>query len=164
MNADWETGYPRGTEKVLLVDDEPSVRKLSRRLLSSLGYTVVAVPTPEAAIGHFAADPDDFELVITDMSTLEISDGELHLVISTMRPGIPILLHTGGIVSGYGGGVIRGVLQKPSSLKDFARVVRGILDAPKSSLSDPIAQLNASGICRLQGPGPDIRRRTQVAI
>jgi len=146
MKLDRETGYPRGREKILLVDDEPLVRKLSRQLLRSLGYTVVAVPTPEAAMAHFAADPDSFDLVITDMSTLEISAGGLNRVISTMRPGMPILLHTGGIASGGDDGVIRRVLQKPASLKDFARAVRGVLDSPKSSLSDAIPRLSASGI------------------
>jgi len=146
MKADKETGYPRGREKILLVDDEPLVRKLSRQFLRLLGYTVVAVPTPEAVIGHFAADPDSFDLMITDMSTLEISDGGLNLVVRTMRPGMPILLHTGGIASDCDAGVIHRVLQKPASLEDFARAVRGVLDSQKSSLSDAIPRLNASGI------------------
>jgi len=136
MSAGQKQRLPGGTEKILVVDDEDSIRKLIHRLLCELGYTVVAVPTPEAAIGRFAADPAYFDLVITDMSTLEVSKGRLNSVISAMRPEIPILLHTGGIPPDDANGLIRRVIQKPASRLDLARALRGVLDSAETPVSD----------------------------
>ncbi|MFP4531045.1 MAG: response regulator [Desulfobacterales bacterium] len=136
MDANQRHRLPGGIEKILVVDDEASIRKLIRRILESLGYTVVPVATPEAAIGFFASDPDYFDLVITDMSTLEVRDGRLNSVISTMRPGIPTLLHTGVMPPAYANGVISGVLQKPASRLDFACAVRSTMDAAKTPVPD----------------------------
>jgi DNA-binding NtrC family response regulator len=136
MSAKQKQRLPGGTEKILVVDDEASIRKLIRRLLCELGYTVVAVPTPEAANGRFAADPGYFDLVITDMSTLEVSEGRLNSVISAMRPEIPIILHTGGLPPDDPNGIIRRVIQKPASRLDLARAVRGVLDSAETPLSD----------------------------
>lgn len=147
MDADRKHKFPRGTENILVVDDEPSILRLSRRVLQSLGYTVVGVPTPEAAIGRFAAAPDYFDLVITDMSTLEVSDGRLNSVISRIRPEIPFLLHTGGISKDYEKGVIHRVLQKPATLTEIACAVRGTLDTAAYKGQIPPEPSNPSGIC-----------------
>jgi PAS domain S-box-containing protein len=123
---------PRGSERVLLVDDEPQIVAMLRESLEALGYRVTATASSEEAQRLFAEDPGRFDLVITDLSMPRLSGVTLVRELRSMRPGIPVILCTGfsqGLteerLSDLGVGA---VLMKPVPRARLAGEVRRVLD------------------------------------
>jgi PAS domain S-box-containing protein len=122
----------RGKERVLLVDDEPSLVDLGKRVLTRLGYTVTAFDRPGDALRAFLDAPDDFDVVVTDFTMPGTTGVELAREIRTRRPDIAIVL-----VTGYSDGVtretvlaegIRAFIMKPYRAEKLAHSIREALD------------------------------------
>ena len=122
----------RGTETVLVVEDEPALLRLTTRALEKLGYRVIPAPTPERAIALAAAHTGPLHLVLTDVVMPGMNGRSLAERLSGMVPHLKCLF-----VSGYPGGAMGpgGVLdehvqflQKPYSPKTLADKVRQVLD------------------------------------
>lgn len=88
-------GMPYGTERLLIVDDEPEVASTLRRSLTRLGYHVEAFSSANAALRSFRTDPDRFDAVITDVVMPELNGAELAKLIRVERPSLPIVFLTG---------------------------------------------------------------------
>jgi CheY-like chemotaxis protein len=86
---------PGDGEKVLFVDDEPSVARIGERLLERLGYTAVALTDPVAARDRLVNDPDGFDLVITDYLMPRMTGVDLAKAVWGVRPGLPVILAVG---------------------------------------------------------------------
>jgi PAS domain S-box-containing protein len=86
---------PRGKERILLVDDEPSVLEMMRRMLADLGYTVTAFTGSIEALNTYRANPDTFDLLITDMTMPNLTGTILAKKVLNIRPDLPIILCTG---------------------------------------------------------------------
>jgi two-component system cell cycle sensor histidine kinase/response regulator CckA len=86
---------PEGQGTLLLVEDEPLVMRVEQEILESLGYEVVAFPSPVEARNLFERDPDRFDLVITDYAMPNMSGLELASSLKETAPNIPILMCTG---------------------------------------------------------------------
>ncbi len=86
---------PRGNERILFVDDEDAMAKLGKKGLERLGYLVTAATSARKAIALFRADPDGFDLVISDMTMPEMTGDKLAKEIMETRPGMPVILCTG---------------------------------------------------------------------
>lgn len=86
---------PRGNERVLLVDDEPTVGGITKKRLERLGYTVTMATSSQKALQIFTQDPDIFDLVLTDQTMPEFTGDQLAQRILSLRPGIPLILCTG---------------------------------------------------------------------
>lgn len=125
---------PQGQgQAVLLVDDEPALVALAEELLASLGYEPVGVTDPARALAEVQADPQRFDLVITDEVMPGLQGTELARRVRELSPGLPVLL-----VSGYGGpqlaqrardvGIAR-VLAKPLHIDELARAVADVVAA-----------------------------------
>jgi two-component system cell cycle sensor histidine kinase/response regulator CckA len=123
---------PRGSETVLVVEDELAVRQLFTTVLRRLGYRVFEAASGADALAVFNQHAAAIELVITDVVMPGMSGGELAQRIRGMRSGVRILF-----VSGYTDdevlhrGVLRGeedFLQKPFTPMDLAQRVRAALD------------------------------------
>ena len=121
----------RGNETVLLVEDEPALLALGRRMLESLGYRVLTAGTPALAL-HAARPDQPVHLLVTDVIMPGLNGRELAGQLRTIHPGLRTLF-----VSGYTANVIahHGVLDadvcflaKPFSLQDLALKVREALD------------------------------------
>jgi len=125
---------PRGgRETILLVEDEPGVRKLARDMLARLGYRVLEAASPAEALGIWESEQGSIDLLLTDVIMPQMSGRELADRLAESRPGLKILY-----VTGYSGDVIlqRGVeagkvelLQKPFSREALGRRVRKVLDS-----------------------------------
>jgi len=123
---------PGGCERVLLVDDEDAVIIMEKLILERLGYQVFSCTGSIEALELFRADPDKFDLVITDMSMPKMAGDKLAVELIRIRPDIPILLCTGFSdsltdekIKSVG---IKGLLMKPIMIKDFAEKIREVLD------------------------------------
>ncbi|MFC1524594.1 ATP-binding protein, partial [Thermodesulfobacteriota bacterium] len=68
---------PKGTETVLVVDDEPSVAQLATKMLERLGYTVIASTSSKMALGIFRSAPEAIDLVLSDQTMPEMTGVEL---------------------------------------------------------------------------------------
>jgi PAS domain S-box-containing protein len=116
---------PRGQgETVLLVEDEPSILKLSKTMLEKLGYSVLAAGTPGEALDLARNHPQPIDLLITDVVMPEMNGRDLAECVMTLHPSAKLLF-----MSGYTANVIahHGVLdegvcfiEKPFSLEDLA--------------------------------------------
>ncbi len=130
-----ENTLPRGTETILYVDDEKLLIDIGKELLEGLGYTVETQENALDAYEAFRADPERYELVITDMVMPELTGENLALKIQEILPGLPIILCTGNSVNISAARLqeigIRKVLMKPVTLVDLATSVRTLLDEAK---------------------------------
>jgi PAS domain S-box-containing protein len=116
---------PRGNgQRVLVVDDEEPLVRLTTERLKGLGYEPMGFTSSAAAMEAFRADPHGFDAVITDERMPNISGSTLIREVRRARPSVPILL-----VSGFVGGMVAGraynfgadeVLKKPLSERDLA--------------------------------------------
>jgi CheY-like chemotaxis protein len=123
-------------ERILLVEDEPSVMKLVELMLTRLGYEVVSATNAADAIK--LASKHELALLITDVIMPDMSGKEVAQEVTRLQPGLQCLY-----MSGYTADVIddHGVLsqetaflQKPFSLGQLARKVRSVLDGQGPSL------------------------------
>jgi PAS domain S-box-containing protein len=121
-----------GTEKILFVDDEKVLADLGWQMLGELGYQVEIRTSPIEALEAFRANPQKFDLVVTDMTMPQMTGLNLARKIMKTRPGMPIILCTGfseqaseQAASAIG---IRAFLLKPLVMRDIAAAVRKVLD------------------------------------
>ncbi len=123
----------RGTETLLLLEDEEGIRRLAREVLVSHGYTVIEISGWQSALELAARHPGPIDLVLADAAMPETGGPEIVSRLSALRPGIKILSMSGGADDAVlrrsvtGAGVA--VLQKPFAHDDLARRVRQLLDA-----------------------------------
>lgn len=124
--------YPTGSERVLIVDDEPSIAKLGRRMLERLGYDVTALNSSIEALEVVQKNPHVFDLVITDMTMPNLTGDKLAKEILAINPDMPIIICTGysdrlNQDKSYQIGV-KAFLMKPVAMKDLSQTVRKVLD------------------------------------
>jgi len=127
-----EDELPTGNERILLVDDDPSIVSMIRQMLERLGYIVTSMTDSTAVLEEFKSRPDDFDLVITDMAMPNMSGDQLAAQLIIVREDIPILLCTGHSdtinekkARRIG---IKGFAMKPFDKSKLARAVRAVLD------------------------------------
>lgn len=84
-----------GHGKVLFVDDDENIVKISAKMISNLGYEIKAFTDSEKALHAFLENPGDFDVVITDMTMPKMRGDELAKKIVEVRPDIPVILSTG---------------------------------------------------------------------
>ncbi len=125
-------GLPRGTETILVAEDEAQVRELSSRLLRGLGYRVIAAAHGKDALALAESFTGPIHLLVTDLIMPELGGRELIERLRARRPELRALF-----VSGYPGdlGTLERALAdgctflaKPFQMPDLARAVRDALD------------------------------------
>jgi CheY-like chemotaxis protein len=126
----------QGTERILLVEDSPSVRSVARRNLERFGYRVIEAPTAEAAIALAEAGVD---LLLTDVVMPGLSGREVAEQIVERFPAVKVMF-----MSGYtDDAIVRhgvlsnevGYLQKPFTGEALVRKVRAVLDGDTAHVS-----------------------------
>ncbi len=132
QNIQTKESIQTGTERILLVDDEEEIITVERQMLEHLGYHITSQISSIEALKDFRTNPNQFDLVITDMAMPNLSGGELAVEMIKIRPDISILLCTGfsEIMSETKAASIgiKGFLMKPIEMNEFAQKIRDILD------------------------------------
>jgi PAS domain S-box-containing protein len=122
---------PKGSETILFVDDEKGLVEITKKMLESLGYQVIADTSSIEALKLFMEEPNRFDLVITDMTMPHMTGEKLSGEILRIRPDIPIILCTGfsEMISEDKAKFlgIREFLLKPVGFEILARNVRKVL-------------------------------------
>jgi CheY-like chemotaxis protein len=127
---------PGGNERVLLVEDEPTLRAVSSAFLQSKGYRVTEASDGNEGLNVLKQDPK-FDLLITDMVMPEMGGAGLAEEAKKLIPNLKIIF-----MSGYTDRAIdenllgpgTAFLQKPVSLDVFARTIRKILEAKSENV------------------------------
>ncbi|HET6977464.1 MAG TPA: PAS domain S-box protein [Pyrinomonadaceae bacterium] len=139
-SASLETNVPRGSETILLVEDEDVVRGLTRKILMQAGYHVLDAKGGEEALRLCGAHAGPIDLLLTDVVMPEISGKEIADRLLALRPRIRVLF-----MSGYTDEAIvqHGVLdanvkflQKPFTWVGLTRKVREVLNRKASFSTD----------------------------
>jgi two-component system, cell cycle sensor histidine kinase and response regulator CckA len=122
----------RGTETILLVEDERAVLEVSTETLASLGYKVFAAGSGQDAIALYLEHRESIQLVVLDLIMPGMSGDETFARLKRMNPEIKVLLS-----SGYGMNQnvqhlmdlgCRGFIQKPFNIGDLSKKLREVLD------------------------------------
>jgi PAS domain S-box-containing protein len=123
---------PTGTERILFVDDEKSLAEVAENLLEALGYKVTALTGSMEALELIKKDPEQFDMVVTDMTMPEMMGDKLAQKILEIRPDIPVIMYTGyseyiteDRAKSLG---IRQLILKPFEIEDLAKSIRKELD------------------------------------
>ncbi|MCP4691565.1 MAG: response regulator [Desulfobacterales bacterium] len=121
-----------GSERILLVDDDKLIVNMVKLTAERLGYRVTAHCSGADALEAFRTGPDQYDIVITDMTMPHMTGDRLAEELKAIRPDIPIILCTGFSektvsrkVSEIG---VDKVLMKPILRRDFANAIRDVLD------------------------------------
>jgi len=136
------TKVPTGTERVLLVEDEPQVRTLVQATLHGLGYSVTAFAHGQEALAHLEAAPESVDAVVTDKTMPQMTGITLAQHIHARWPAMPVILCSGFLDPGAQDAArragVRHVLDKPVGRIALANTLREALDSrqfpPETSL------------------------------
>jgi signal transduction histidine kinase/CheY-like chemotaxis protein len=127
-------GIQRGTETILLVEDDPQLNQLTSSVLTHCGYKVLTAENPQAGLALCRTHPHEIHLLVTDVIMPKMNGRQLAEEVMKVRPSMRLLF-----VSGYTSNAIvhYGVLDaglwflpKPFSLAALVAKVREVLDAP----------------------------------
>jgi len=125
---------PKGTETVLVVEDQDGIRDIVRESLRRNGYKVLIAVDGDEALQMANAYPDPIHLLVTDLVMPNMGGRKLAQRLTPLRPGMKVLF-----MSGYSehsaleieeAGSSASILQKPFSLDALAHNVRRVLDEP----------------------------------
>jgi signal transduction histidine kinase len=132
---------PRGSETILLAEDDDALRSLGARVLGAFGYNVLVARTGGDALRIVAEHLGPIDLVATDVVMPEMSGSQLVEKVLMARPGVRVLFMSGytddevmrrGVIDGQ-----TAFLQKPFTPDMLAHKVRAVLDVPKV-VADPV--------------------------
>jgi CheY-like chemotaxis protein len=121
----------KGTETILLVDDEEMVVDVGKEILEKLGYTVIPASGGSEAIDKFRQHRNRIDLVILDMIMPDMSGSETFDNLKKINPDIKVLLSSGYSIDGQASEILNrgcnGFVQKPFNLKQISSKIREIL-------------------------------------
>jgi two-component system cell cycle sensor histidine kinase/response regulator CckA len=133
----------RGTERILLVEDDDSVRELVSRMLIQDHYTVLTAADGEEAIRISSAEPGPIHVLVTDVLLPGMTGTELARKLGEQRPDLRVLF-----LSGYAPESARldlaTFLQKPFTEEALSHKLRLILDRPITSSEQPHSRGHAA--------------------
>ncbi len=122
-----------GQEKIMVVDDEKSILESIEEFLKDYGYKVTTFSNGATAFEEFKKSPDEFDLVITDMTMPHMTGDKLSAGVLKIRKDIPIILCTG-----YNENIskdkalelgIKQYIQKPIDSEELVSLIRELFDS-----------------------------------
>jgi PAS domain S-box-containing protein len=127
-----EDAIPCGQgQRILMVDDDASMRRMYQKLLATLEYQGTVVTNPNEAVDLFQKNPGQYDLVITDLTMPDMNGLEVARQIQAIRADMPVILTTGfcSAVSEQRlkeAGICQ-LIEKPISLAKLAETLQGVL-------------------------------------
>jgi len=122
----------RGTETVLLVDDEDMIIDVGQDVLELLGYEVLPAKGGEEAVEVYEKNQDKIDMVILDMIMPDMGGGQTYDRLKEINPDIKVLLSSGYSINGQATEILErgcdGFIQKPFNIMDLSQKIREIFD------------------------------------
>jgi PAS domain S-box-containing protein len=123
----------QGTETVLLVEDEPGVRSLTKVILERRGYTVLVAENGAAALDVVTRDTRLIHLLLTDLVMPGMNGRDLASRVLALRPAIKVVFMSGyaaDVATDFPADPASGFLSKPFTEHSLTTKIREVLDAP----------------------------------
>ena len=132
-----------GTETILVVEDEPFLREMTREILESFGYRTLEAGSGKEALAVWSQHADEIDLVLTDMMMPEgVSGADLAEKLLAQKPGLKIIFTSGYTANEVSPKLLAKVhaqfLQKPYNHAELAKIIRDCLDK-KATAGNEIA-------------------------
>ncbi|MGD8267834.1 MAG: response regulator [Desulfobacterales bacterium] len=122
----------RGTENILMIDDDRAVLHICRENLKRLGYAVETAQSGEEGLQRYEPNPHRFDLVILDMIMPDLSGADTYRRLKQINPHIKVILATGYSEDGQAREILdagcKGFIQKPFKLDQLSVMIRELLD------------------------------------
>jgi len=122
----------KGSETVLLVDDEDMILEVGRHLLEKLGYEVLTAINGIEAVEIYRTNREKIDIVILDMVMPKMDGEDTYEKLKDIDPGILVLLSSGYSIDGKASKILSrgcdGFIQKPFDIKNLSWEIRKILD------------------------------------
>ena len=87
--------FPRGSERLMLVDDEEEILLVCSEMLHSFGYETKTFSSSEVALQHFEENPERYDLVLTDMTMPHLTGDAFGQKVMALNPNVPVVICTG---------------------------------------------------------------------
>jgi len=127
---------PKGSETILLAEDNEGLREAAIEMLERLGYHVVVATNGREAVHLFKASPEQFDLIVLDIVMPGLSGPSAFSQMLEVRSDLRVVFSSGytAEVGSLNSLLQQGasILQKPYSLKSLGQAVRGALDRPRT--------------------------------
>jgi len=135
VSKEAEAPIKGGTETILLVDDEESIRQLGEELLGSFGYAVLTAPDGESALELYEKENEHVDLVILDLSMPGMGGKRCLEKLVEMNPLVKVIIASGYSVNGptkdaIGAGA-KGFVGKPYEVRQMLQIIRKVMDDKK---------------------------------
>ena len=122
----------KGTETILLVDDESFIVDVGKTLLDSLGYNVWIARGGEEAVEHYSKNHDTIDIVILDLIMPDLGGGKVFDRLREINPAAKVLLSSGYSIDGQATEILRrgcnGFIQKPFTTNELSKKIRDVLE------------------------------------
>jgi len=122
----------RGTETILLVDDEDMIINVGKKIMEELGYQVLIAGGGKEAVEVYEENRDKIDMIVLDMIMPDMGGGDTYDRIREMNPDIKVLLSSGYSLNGQAKEILErgcnGFIQKPFNLRDLSLKLREILE------------------------------------
>ncbi len=126
-------GFVKGTETVLLVDDEEAVLEVGRELLEVMGYRVITAVDGREAVKAYEKNRHAIDIVLLDMVMPNMGGGDTYDRMKEINPAVKVLLSSGYSINGQATEILHrgcnGFIQKPFNMRQLSARLREILDA-----------------------------------
>lgn len=121
----------RGTETILIVDDQDVVLTVGKNMLEALGYRVITAESGWQALDRYREHQPAIDLVLLDMIMPGMSGGETYLSLKAVNPEIKVILSSGYSLNGDAVKILEqgcnGFIQKPFDLTELSKKIRDVL-------------------------------------
>jgi two-component system, cell cycle sensor histidine kinase and response regulator CckA len=125
----------KGSETVLLVDDEEMILEVGQAMLKKLGYRIIVADSGRQALDVVDSKGDDIDMVILDLIMPGMDGGKVFERIKEIRPQLPVMLSSGYAINGQADDIMKkgcnGFIQKPFNLSELSQKLRQILNTTK---------------------------------
>jgi PAS domain S-box-containing protein len=122
----------KGTETVLLVDDEDMVLGVGEEMLKKMGYRVLLATSGKEAVELYKRHKNEIDLVILDMIMPDMGGGEAYDRMKGDNPKVKVILSSGYSIEGQANEILErgcnGFIQKPFNIQELSGKIRGILE------------------------------------
>jgi len=123
----------KGSETILIVDDEDAVISVCKELLETLDYKVITAYSGKDAVAIYQSQKEEIDLVILDMIMPEMGGGDAFELMKIINPDIRVILSSGYSLNGQAASIMKQgcktFIQKPFSIDELSKKIREVLDS-----------------------------------
>ena len=124
--------FIKGSEMVLLVDDDEVILEVGKELLEGMGYRVLTAKDGKEAVEVYEKARDEIDIVVLDMVMPNMGGGEAYDRMKEINQDIKVLLSSGFSIDGEATEILErgcnGFIQKPFNMEELSAKTREILD------------------------------------